>query len=64
MQKMAALRADVFSLSAKTVGGGLINPPPIRAQVNVLDYKVYFLAFLLSLDMWMGIITVSALLQC
>ena len=34
MQKTAALRAAVFSLSSKHRRGALNNPPPIRARVN------------------------------
>ena len=36
-QNPAALRAAVFSLSAKNLrgGGGLHQPPPVRARVNI-----------------------------
>ena len=36
---MAALRAAVFSLSAKNRRGGSQQPPPIRARVNQLSSR-------------------------
>ena len=33
-EKTAALRAAVFSLSAKNRGGGVETPPPCAARVN------------------------------
>ena len=34
-QNPAALRAAIFSLSAKNLRGGCTNPPPVRARVKV-----------------------------
>ena len=37
MANLAALRAAVFSLSAKNLTGGLKSTPPAGARVNVID---------------------------
>ena len=38
MENLAALRAAVFSLSAKNLtGGGEINPPPVRGLTRALE---------------------------
>ena len=38
----AALRAAVFSLSPKNLGGGRSNAPPSRARVNLLTMSFTF----------------------